>query len=67
MALHLSADTLAPAVTKPQKYLFGPIADFLMLGGSAFLILPLLFLVPLEYEGLVAATMVVVAYLVNYP
>ncbi|TIW35941.1 MAG: hypothetical protein E5V62_08945 [Mesorhizobium sp.] len=67
MALHLSADTLAPAAAKPQKYLFGPVADFFMLGGSAFLILPVLFLVPLEYEGLVAATMVFVAYLVNYP
>lgn len=67
MALHLSADGLAPAAAKPQKYLFGPVADFLMLGGSAFLILPVLFVVPLEYEGPVAATMVVVAYLVNYP
>jgi hypothetical protein len=67
MALHLSADTLAPAAAKPQKYLFGPVADFLMLGGSAFLILPVLFLVPLEYEGVVAATMVFVAYLINYP
>ncbi|WP_245480819.1 hypothetical protein [Mesorhizobium sp. M1E.F.Ca.ET.041.01.1.1] len=38
-----------------------------MLGGGAFVILPVLLLVPLEYEGLVAATMVVVAYLVNYP
>lgn len=67
MAVDLSADALAPKAAKQGKYLFGPVADFLMLGGSAFLILPFLFLVPLEYEGLVAATMVVVAYLVNYP
>ncbi|RUW00164.1 MULTISPECIES: hypothetical protein [unclassified Mesorhizobium] len=68
MALDLSVDaSAAKAATLPGKYLFGPVADFLMLGGSAFLILPILFLVPLEYEGLVAATMVVVAYLVNYP
>lgn len=67
MALQLSADAVAPKAGTPQKYLFGPVADFLMLGGSAFLILPVLFLVPLEYEGPVAATMVFVAYLVNYP
>ncbi|AZO23721.1 MAG: hypothetical protein E5W38_12630 [Mesorhizobium sp.] len=68
MALDLSVDTsAAKAATPPGKYLFGPVADFLMLGGGAFVILPVLLLVPLEYEGLVAATMVVVAYLVNYP
>ncbi|KUM27665.1 hypothetical protein AU467_16205 [Mesorhizobium loti] len=67
MALDLSVDASAPKAAAPGKYLFGPVVDFLMLGGSAFLILPILFLVPLEYEGLVAATMVVVAYLVNYP
>ncbi|MEW6633328.1 MAG: hypothetical protein AB1440_20860 [Pseudomonadota bacterium] len=67
MAIDLSADAPAPRAATPGKYLFGPVADFLMLGGSAFLILPVLFLVPLEYEGLLAATMVFVAYLVNYP
>ncbi|MER8718447.1 hypothetical protein NKH64_08770 [Mesorhizobium sp. M0999] len=67
MTLQLSADAVAPQTATAQKYLFGPLADFLMLGGSAFLILPVLFLVPLEYEGPVAATMVFVAYLVNYP
>ena len=67
MTLQLSADAVAPKAETPQKYLFGPVTDFLMLGGSAFLILPVLFLVPLEYEGPLAATMVIVAYLVNYP
>lgn len=38
-----------------------------MLGGSAFLILPALYFVPLRYEGLVAATMLFLAYLINYP
>ncbi|ESY85318.1 hypothetical protein X739_17125 [Mesorhizobium sp. LNHC220B00] len=66
MAVHLSADTRAPAAT-PPKYLFGPLTDFLMLGGSAFLILPVLYFVPLRYEGLVAATMLFLAYLINYP
>ncbi|MDX8477795.1 hypothetical protein RFN28_04780 [Mesorhizobium sp. VK24D] len=67
MALHLSVDASAPKAATPGKYLFGPVADFLMLGGSAFLILPILLLVPLEYEGPVTAMMVVVAYLINYP
>ncbi len=67
MTLQLSADAVAPKAATPQKYLFGPVTDFLMLGGSAFLILPVLFLVPLEYEGPLAATMVFVAYVVNYP
>ncbi|TPN88166.1 hypothetical protein FJ987_13715 [Mesorhizobium sp. CU2] len=68
MALDLSVDTAPPkAATPPGKYLFGPVADFLMLGGSAFLILPILFLVPRDFEGPLAATMVLVAYAVNYP
>ncbi|RWM10087.1 hypothetical protein [Mesorhizobium sp.] len=68
MALDLSVDaSAAKTAAPPGKYLFGPVADFLMLGGGAFLVLPVLLLVPLKYEGPVAATMVVVAYLVNYP
>ncbi|RWB19666.1 MAG: hypothetical protein EOQ40_19340 [Mesorhizobium sp.] len=68
MALDLSVDaSAAKAAAPPGKYLFGPVADFLMLGGGAFLVLPILLLVPLKYEGPVAATMVIVAYLVNYP
>ena len=67
MALDLAADASTPKAATPGRYLFGPLVDFLMLGGSAFLILPVLFLVPLEHEGGLAATMVVVAYLVNYP
>jgi len=66
MALDLSVDAHAPKAA-PGRYLFGPVADFLMLGGSAFLILPVLLFVPRDYEGPLAATMVVVAYLVNYP
>ncbi|KAA3449332.1 hypothetical protein C7I87_18155 [Mesorhizobium sp. SARCC-RB16n] len=66
MTVHLSADLRAPTPT-PPRYLFGPLADFLMLGGSAFLILPALYFVPLRYEGLVAATMLFLAYLINYP
>ncbi|MBZ9700559.1 MULTISPECIES: hypothetical protein [unclassified Mesorhizobium] len=67
MAVHLSADARAPAATPPQRYLFGPLADFLMLGGSAFLILPALYFVPTKYDSLVAAAMFFLAYLINYP
>ncbi|WP_027153426.1 hypothetical protein [Mesorhizobium sp. WSM2561] len=67
MALHLSADAQVPVAAAPQKYLFGPVADFLMLGGSAFLILPVLFFVPLKYEGFVGATMLLLAHLINHP
>lgn len=68
MTLDLSVDTTPSKAAPPRgKYLFGPLADFLMLGGSAFLILPILFLVPRDYEGPLAATMVIVAYGVNYP
>jgi len=67
MAVQLSADSRPPAATPSPRYLFGPLADFLMLGGSAFLILPVLFFVPLKYEGLVAAIMFFLAYVLNYP
>ncbi|MER8751258.1 hypothetical protein NKH57_18645 [Mesorhizobium sp. M1050] len=65
MALHLSAD--APVSVAPQKYLFGPFIDFFMLGGSAFLILPVLYFVPLKYEGLVALTAFLLSHLINQP
>jgi hypothetical protein len=38
-----------------------------MLGGSAFLILPALYLVPPEYEGLLGATMLLLANVINHP
>lgn len=65
MALHLSAD--APVSVAPQKYLFGPFIDFFMLGGSALLILPVLYFVPLRYEGLVALTAFLLSHLINQP
>ncbi|MER9139825.1 hypothetical protein NKI20_26870 [Mesorhizobium sp. M0830] len=65
MALHLSAD--ASVSVAPQKYLFGPFIDFFMLGGSALLILPVLYFVPLKYEGLVALTAFLLSHLINQP
>ncbi|OBQ62621.1 hypothetical protein [Mesorhizobium erdmanii] len=65
MTLHLSAE--APVAATPQKYLFGPFIDFLMLGGSAILILPVLYFVPLEYESLLAAVMLLLSHVINQP
>lgn len=50
-----------------HRYLFGPVTDFFMLGGSALLLLPVLLLVPVRYEGAVAALMLVLAHLINHP
>ncbi|MES0001638.1 hypothetical protein NKJ90_23020 [Mesorhizobium sp. M0051] len=65
MALHLSAD--ASVSVAPQKYLFGPFIDFFMLGGSALVILPVLYFVPLRYEGLVALMAFLLSHLINQP
>lgn len=67
MALHLSADAPASVATAPQKYLFGPFIDFFMLGGSALLILPVLYFLPLRYEATVTLTMFLLSHLINQP
>jgi hypothetical protein len=50
-----------------QNYLFGPVSDFLMLGGGALVVLPLLVLVPERSEGLLAVTMLLLTNLINHP
>ncbi|MBZ9739252.1 MULTISPECIES: hypothetical protein [unclassified Mesorhizobium] len=67
MALHLSADAPASAAATPQKYLFGPFIDFFMLGGSALLILPVLYFVPLRYEATLTLAMFLLSHLINQP
>lgn len=67
MALHLSAEAPVSVAATPQKYLFGPFIDFFMLGGSAFLILPALYFVPLKYEGVVGLTAFLLSHLINHP
>ena len=64
----------APVVAAPQpapadrRYLFGPAVDFLCLGGSSLIVLPLLLLVPAsDYGAPLAATMLLVAHLINHP
>lgn len=58
----------ADPTAQGQRYLFGPVIDFLCLGGSSLLVLPFLFLLPAEELKLQTATlMMVVANLLNHP
>jgi hypothetical protein len=53
---------------KNGRYLFGSVADFFLLGGSTFFILPLLAVLPVdEYRGFVATISLVIANFINYP
>lgn len=60
---------LAPAVAERDKrYLFGPVVDFLCLGGSSLLLLPVIALLPeMDHYASVSAAMLLVAHLVNHP
>ena len=50
------------------RYLFGPIFDFIALGGSSLLLLPLFFLLPAgAHETSIATMMMVIAHFVNHP
>jgi hypothetical protein len=53
----------APKEERDRRYLFGPVIDFLCLGGSSLLILPILMLVPVEGNRAV----IVIAHFVNHP
>lgn len=56
------------ASTRRPGYLFGPVTDFLCLGGSSLFLLPFLFMLPeTEYRAQVATLMLLVAHLVNHP
>ncbi|MEX0346101.1 MAG: hypothetical protein AB3N20_14345, partial [Rhizobiaceae bacterium] len=63
----IAAETNTPAVDENIRYLFGPVTDFLMLGGGAIIILPLLALVPLEYEFRIAFGALILANFINHP
>ncbi len=50
------------------RYLFGPVVDFLCLGGGTFLVLPVLLLLPVDvYRPSVAAVMMFAAHFINHP
>jgi len=59
----------AAAAAAPRGgHLFGPIVDFLCLGGASLAILPVLALVPVDgNRDAIAFTMLMVAHLVNHP
>lgn len=62
--------TTALLDAKPRKagFLFGPVVDFLCLGGSSLLLFPLILMLPeVEYREQFAAVMLVLAFIVNYP
>jgi hypothetical protein len=51
-----------------NRFLFGPVTDFLFLGGSSLIVLPFLFLLPTtDYREPVAAIMMIAANLINHP
>ena len=63
-----STPVAVAAPTRDKRFLFGPIVDFLCLGGSSLFLLPLLFILPdADYRATLATTMLIVAHLVNHP
>ena len=58
----------AVAGTRDKRFLFGPLVDFLCLGGSSLFLLPLLFVLPESgYRAPLATAMLLVAHLINHP
>lgn len=60
----------APAAAhqaRPQGYLFGPWADFILLGGSTFFILPVLLFIPTGYDGFLATALFLLSSVINHP
>lgn len=58
----------APAPASEPRHLFGPIADFLLLGGSSLLLMPVMFLLPEQQVTAPLATlMLLIANVVNHP
>jgi hypothetical protein len=55
-------------VPRDSRYLHGPVLDFLLLGGSSFLALPILLLLPVDkYMGIVAVAALALANVINHP
>jgi hypothetical protein len=51
-----------------KRYLYGPVVDFLCLGGGSLFVLPLLFLLPTaEYGATVATLMLLLSHFINHP
>ncbi len=72
--IDLFSDSTAAAPLSPNanpakpRYLFGPVVDFLCLGGSSLLLLPFIFILPeVEFKAPIASLMLLIAHLVNHP
>ncbi len=53
---------------RDKRFLFGPVIDFLCLGGSSLFLLPFMFALPAaDFRAPVATTMLLIAHLVNNP
>lgn len=63
-----AAASPAPGQSAEPRHLFGPVADFMLLGGSSLLLMPLFLLLPVpELTAPLATTMLLIANLVNHP
>lgn len=63
-----AAGLAAQREAKEQRHLFGPVADFLCLGGASLLLLPIVFALPeKEFSPAFEAVFFAVAYIINYP
>lgn len=58
--------TVGPEADR-RRYLFGPVTDFLCLGGISFLLLPIAFMLPAEFSVTVGAIALGVAHFINHP
>lgn len=63
----LPAISLAPRRDGGSRYLFGPVVDFLCLGGLTFALLPLAIALPIDAKPTVAVVMVLLTNLLNHP
>jgi hypothetical protein len=62
------APVAVEAAARDKRFLFGPVTDFLCLGGSSLFLLPLLFVLPAaDYRAPIATAMLLIAHLVNHP
>lgn len=53
---------------RADRYLIGPIIDFICLGGGSLIFLPIIFVLPLDpYKSSISQGMVFLAFLLNYP
>ncbi len=51
-----------------QRHLFGPVTDFLCLGGISFLLLPIMFMLPArDFSLTVGAITLGIAHFINHP